>query len=294
MKRIIQIGLVAALAAATIATENEASHDLQDLTVDVGDGVINVSGDTDWVDAPVSLGVDAEGDVLTPGVALDVTLLEVERPNPNSSNLRLTLHVPDMPDGEYNGIGEVVTYLGTILSSNGSEVDIQAWRSAQWNTPGEYRASLTVNTCTTDPNTGQGSCTTADVPGSFADQKIVWNVNAGMLGVFEGDSFDLSVFNVTTGHSGLLWWPNGVVLSGTGVHDSLSPDSTYAFNSPSVKAELIDSDGNVVTSATQKPKSNGTFDLSLDASGFVGEYTVAVTGCYQVDCVTTNTNVTLG
>lgn len=272
---------------AAAPADGDPTVSIDALEAQVDAETVDVSGAVSWSGAVPVLS-DPEGDAAVPGIGTDMIAGTITK-ELGSTTMTFDIEVADaMP--EIHAPPETIQF-GMPLEIGDSVVDLQAWRTAQYQNPRSTDPVFSVNTCSPDPDTGQNTCTTTDVDGEFADGHVTWFVPQSLLTAGPGDQiFITGSAWADIGASGLVWYTGGPFAM-----DLMS--AIDVFHMPGeVDLSLVDDGGDSVASAATTVDPDGAFARTLDTSGLAsGDYTLVATTCYGGigQCVSESRPVTI-
>lgn len=269
--------LLAAIAALTLVATAVAA----DVTLSIDELEAELDGDVVEVDGDLSAtfeaktATDATGDALMVGT--DVETLSIEQVDFSTSAFSVTLADAIPVVGSVPG----VVHWFWDFTVNGNEQKLTAMHTNVGSgTPGEwYFAS---QTCAPDPSTGQNTCASSELPGSYVDGVITWMVPNASLGLAKGGKVGSGSVSSTPGAAGLIWLSSG---GSADLDSALIGSADLLF--PEVTLTGYDADGAETGSTVGNVRSSGRFDAELPA----GTTVVEAEACMGEVCVTSTTAV---
>ena len=269
--------LLAAIAALTLVATAVAA----DVTLSIDELEAELDGDVVEVDGDLSAtfeaktATDATGDALMVGT--DVETLSIEQVDFSTSAFSVTLADAIPVVGSVPG----VVHWFWDFTVNGNEQKLTAMHTNVGSgTPGEwYFAS---QTCAPDPSTGQNTCASSELPGSYVDGVITWMVPNASLGLAKGGKVGSGSVSSTPGAAGLIWLSSGGAAD---LDSALIGSADLLF--PEVTLTGYDADGAETGSTVGNVRSSGRFDAELPA----GTTVVEAEACMGEVCVTSSTPV---
>lgn len=266
--------------------------------------LVEVSGRAAFVDVPIRVGEDPEGDALVGGLGGDLTSATVARPKAEQERLAFTLGIADQPDE--GGIPEAIEYNWYLeVRDRGYAGDcepgaadpqcadywLQAMRSDQATNPGNLEPVYLLRQC--EGILIISMCPVVDRFTGVMENGIVQvDVPMAAIRAEEGGTVLTTGVTVTFGATSL------VLLPGPDSADELSPDA-YTVPSPEVRLGLApagspDEEIELPVAASVSP--DGSFAGALDTTGLPpGSYRVVVEACFgPASCGRGEANITLG
>lgn len=269
--------LLAAIAALTLvatAVAADVTLSIDELEAELDGNVVEIDGDLSAT-FEATTATDATGDALMVGT--DVETLSIEQVDFSTSAFSVTLADAIPVVGSVPG----VVHWFWDFTVNGNEQKLTAMHTNMGSgTPGEwYFAS---QTCAPDPSTGQNTCASSELPGSYVDGVITWMVPNASLGLAKGGKVGSGAVASTPGAAGLLWLSSG---GSADLDSALIGSADLLF--PEVTLTGYDADGVETGSTVGNVRSSGRFDAELPA----GTATVEAEACMGEVCVTSSTPV---
>lgn len=307
MSRWMTITVLVLAAASLMALPVSAQEELTtitDLTVEpLGAGLIEIEGSADFIAAAQEVALDAVGDHMAAPVpapsGTDLQSATIQAVNPREVSFALTLADPTPA----TGVPEAISY-GWEFRADNAVYTLQAHRSATASEllcgavfvcPGDPdnigNGNFRLNVCSTDPDTGQNTCSGTAVDGEITEDAIVFTVDSRDIGARDGATINPgdTAINSSASASGMYWYTNGnggdtmPMYSSYVVPEAVTRIGIAPAGTPIDQVELTE---------TAETRSSGGFDLELAVEP--GEHVVVAQACFGPDnCDLASVDVTV-
>ena len=283
MRKTVITAALLTLAIVSPAGAADPSTGVTTLNATVGTNVA-VSGVATFVDVPVTVGTDADGDATPGAIGADVRKLTIARPSGN--NLKFTMEIDDF----YTGVPvpNIVYLWPLMVNGEDTQLFLMAGAGRGFPSPSADPGFAVMQ------NSADGFAPVADVSGTLGNGGVTWTVPMGSIAGKAGDNIDQGSGAPASTRAGI----HQIVWLESPQYDSFTVREPYTIPGNLVELGIAPAgtpeDAVPLTVKATVNNTTGAFSGSLPKQATPGEYVVVAKACFgPQSCGLSSTTITV-